>query len=101
SWASTLLDAEALGRFEPVGEADLFDMEYWSLEQAKLGKAAEKRLARHVAVVTGGGGAIGAAVAKAFAAEGCEVAVLDLDADAAARTAKGIGGRALALGCDV
>lgn len=28
--------AEAYGRFTPIGEADLFDMEYWSLEQAKL-----------------------------------------------------------------
>jgi NAD(P)-dependent dehydrogenase (short-subunit alcohol dehydrogenase family)/ribulose-5-phosphate 4-epimerase/fuculose-1-phosphate aldolase len=101
SWAETLLDAESLGRFEPVGEADTFDMEYWSLEQAKLGKAAEKRLARRVAVVTGGGGAIGAAIARAFAAEGCELAVLDLDPAAAERTAKALGGRALAIGCDV
>jgi len=101
AWAETLLDAEAVGRFEPVGEADAFDMEYWSLEQAKLGKSAEKRLARHVAVITGGAGAIGAATAKALAAEGCEIAVLDLDAEAAARSAKSIGGRALGLGCDV
>ena len=101
SWAATLLDAEAVGRFEPVGEADTFDMEYWSLEQAKLGKAAEKRLARRVAVITGGGGAIGAAVARAFAAEGCEVAVLDLDGGAAERAAKAAGGRALAIACDV
>jgi rhamnose utilization protein RhaD (predicted bifunctional aldolase and dehydrogenase)/NAD(P)-dependent dehydrogenase (short-subunit alcohol dehydrogenase family) len=101
NWASTLLDAEAVGRFEPVGEADTFDMEYWSLEQAKLGKGAEKRLARHVAVVTGGAGAIGAATARAFAAEGCEIAVLDLDGEAAGKTAKAIGGRALGLGCDV
>ena len=28
--------AEAYGRFTPICEADLFDMEYWSLEQAKL-----------------------------------------------------------------
>ena len=28
--------AEAYGKFTPIGEADLFDMEYWSLEQAKL-----------------------------------------------------------------
>ena len=101
SWAGTLLDAESVGRFEPVGEADTFDMEYWSLEQAKLGKAAEKRLARRVAVVTGGGGAIGAAIAKAFAAEGCELAVLDLDAAAAQTAARAIGVRALGLGCDV
>lgn len=32
--------AEAYGKFTPIGEADLFDMEYWSLEQAKLKVAA-------------------------------------------------------------
>lgn len=32
--------AEDYGRFTPIGEADLFDMEYWSLEQAKLKVAA-------------------------------------------------------------
>jgi rhamnose utilization protein RhaD (predicted bifunctional aldolase and dehydrogenase)/NAD(P)-dependent dehydrogenase (short-subunit alcohol dehydrogenase family) len=100
NWAETLLDAEAVGRFEPVGEADTFDMEYWSLEQAKLGKAAEKRLSRHVVVVTGGAGAIGAATAKAFAAEGCEVVVLDVD-EAAVRDINAGGGRTLALRCNV
>jgi len=101
SWAETLLDAEAIGRFEPVGEQDAFDMEYWSLEQAKLGKAAEKRLARRVVLVTGGGGAIGAAIARAFAREGAEVAVVDVDGDAARRTASAVGGRAIPLACDV
>ena len=100
-WAETLVDAEALGRFEPVGEADTFDMEYWSLEQAKLGKSADKRLARHVVAVTGGGGAIGAAIAKAFADEGAEVAVLDLDAEAAEAAARRCGHNALALQCDL
>ena len=38
-----ILDAEAIGRYESIPEADLFDIEYWSLEQAKLGKEAEKR----------------------------------------------------------
>ena len=101
NWAETLLDAETVGRFEPVGEADTFDLEYWSLEQAKLGKAAEKRLARHVAIVTGGAGAIGAATARALAAEGCEVAVLDLDGAAAETLARSLGRAALGLACDV
>jgi NAD(P)-dependent dehydrogenase (short-subunit alcohol dehydrogenase family) len=79
----------------------MFDMEYWSLEQAKLGAAKELLLAGQVAVVTGAGGAIGAATAKAFAAAGAEVALLDVDVNAAKERAKTIGGAALALECDV
>lgn len=97
----TLGAAEAVGRFEPLPEADLFDMEYWSLEQAKLGKGAEAPLARQVVLVTGGAGAIGAATAKAFARQGAEVVVVDLDAAAAQRAAQACGGCALGLGCDV
>jgi rhamnose utilization protein RhaD (predicted bifunctional aldolase and dehydrogenase)/NAD(P)-dependent dehydrogenase (short-subunit alcohol dehydrogenase family) len=101
TWATTLLAAESIGRFEPVGENDTFDMEYWSLEQAKLGKAAEKPLARSVVVVTGGAGAIGAATALAFAAQGADLAVLDLDGEAAAAVARRCGSRALGLACNV
>ncbi|WP_216915234.1 MULTISPECIES: bifunctional aldolase/short-chain dehydrogenase [unclassified Synechococcus] len=101
AWAQTLLAAEAIGRFAPVGEADTFAMEYWSLEQAKLGKAAEKPLARQVVLVTGGAGAIGAATARAFAAAGAEVAVLDLDREAAEAVAASCGKRALGAACDV
>ncbi len=101
TWATTLLAAESIGRFEPVGENDTFDMEYWSLEQAKLGKAAEKPLARTVVVVTGGAGAIGAATALAFAAQGADLAVLDLDGEAAAAVARRCGSRALGLACNV
>lgn len=34
-----VLAAEAYKRFRPIGEKDLFDMEYWSLEQGKARKA--------------------------------------------------------------
>ena len=60
-------DAEAIGTYEPLGEADLFDVEYWSLEQAKLKGAVAKAFTGQIAVVTGAGSGIGLATAKAFA----------------------------------
>lgn len=92
-------DAEGVGRFESIGEFDIFEMEYWSLEQAKLGKAKPKPLARKIVAVTGGGSGIGAAVARAFADQGAEVVALDIDAAAAAHTAAACKG--LGLACDV
>jgi rhamnose utilization protein RhaD (predicted bifunctional aldolase and dehydrogenase)/NAD(P)-dependent dehydrogenase (short-subunit alcohol dehydrogenase family) len=94
-------DAEAIGRFESISEADMFDCEYWSLEQAKLGSAKELPLAGQIAAITGAGGAIGAATARAFAAAGAEVALLDLDEQAAKDKAKAIGGSAIGIACDV
>jgi rhamnose utilization protein RhaD (predicted bifunctional aldolase and dehydrogenase)/NAD(P)-dependent dehydrogenase (short-subunit alcohol dehydrogenase family) len=98
---ATITDAEAIGRFESIPEADMFDMEYWSLEQAKLGAAEEKPLAGQVAVITGAAGVIGTATARAFAAAGAEVALLDLDERAVQAKARSIGLTALALRCDV
>ena len=97
----TITDAEAIGRFDPISESDMFDCEYWSLEQAKLAGTVDKPLAGQVAAITGAGGAIGAATAKALAAAGAEVALLDVDRAAAQNAAKTIGGAALAVGCDV
>ena len=96
-----ITDAEAIGEYKCISEYDMFEVEYWSLEQAKLGKSAEKALARQVAVVTGGGSGIGAATAMAMAKQGAEVAILDRDLEAAKAVAKKIGGKALAVQCDV
>jgi rhamnose utilization protein RhaD (predicted bifunctional aldolase and dehydrogenase)/NAD(P)-dependent dehydrogenase (short-subunit alcohol dehydrogenase family) len=101
AWVACITGAEAIGRFESIGEADMFDCEYWPLEQAKLGSLQDLPLAGQVAVVTGAGGAIGAATAKAFAAAGAEVALLDVDEAAASEQAKAIGATALAVRCDV
>jgi NAD(P)-dependent dehydrogenase (short-subunit alcohol dehydrogenase family) len=91
--------AETIGSYEVIPEPDIFDIEYWSLEQAKLGKAREKPLARQVVLVSGGGSGIGAASVAAFRAEGAEVAVLDIESAKAEAVAKQHGG--LALACDV
>ena len=98
---AVITDAEAMGEYRSISEFDMFEVEYWSLEQAKLGKSNEKSLARQVAVITGGGSGIGAATAKAMAKEGAEVAILDRDLEAAKTAARKIGGKALAVECDV
>jgi rhamnulose-1-phosphate aldolase/alcohol dehydrogenase len=96
-----ITDAEAIGSFRPIPEADMFDIEYWSLEQAKLSKGAEAALARRVVIVTGGGGGIGEATARMFASQGAAVAVLDRDAKSVDRVAGDIGAAAIGVACDV
>ena len=63
-----------------------------------------RRFENQTVAVTGGGGGIGGATCRRFAAEGAQVAVLDRDEAAARRTAQAIaaaGGKALALACDI
>ncbi len=99
SWVETVTDAEAVGTFQSLSEAELFEMEYWSLEQAKLGSAIEKPLAGQVAIVTGGAGTIGLATARALRNAGAEIALIDRAGAGVEDAAKKLGG--LGLVCDV
>ena len=92
-------DAESIGRFQSITDAETFEMEYWSLEQAKLGKVVPGELAGAVVVVTGGAGTIGVATAAAFARQGAEVVLLDIDVDAVTARAAELGG--IGIACDV
>lgn len=78
--AATVLQIAANSRFDPVSESDLFDLEYWSLEQAKLGKASPCALAGRIGIVTGAAGGIGLATAEAMLNSGCHVLLSDISA---------------------
>ncbi|WP_456391315.1 bifunctional aldolase/short-chain dehydrogenase [Profundibacter sp.] len=88
---AAMSNGEDCGGFHPVGEAELFDMEYWSLEQAKLPSRNYPRFAGHVVMVTGGGGAIGLATAQAFAALGANIFLVDLGDAALAKALATLG----------
>lgn len=63
-----------------------------------------QRFQDQTVIVTGGGGGIGGATCRRFAAEGARVAVFDLNLDAAekvAATIRDTGGRAQAFRCDI
>ena len=69
-----------LGGYVALGAGELFDVEYWDLEQAKLRRAGPPpELAGAVAVVTGAASGIGRACAHELLNRGCAVAGLDLD----------------------
>ncbi len=64
--------------YRGLEESHLFDMEYRSLQHAKLRSAAEPPLAGHVTLVTGAAGAIGSALCERLLENGAHVAVTDL-----------------------
>jgi len=76
-----ILRAEALGGFQALPAKDIFDVEYWDLEQAKLKKGGNPiPFAGETALVTGAASGIGKAMVSALLSRGAAVVGLDLDA---------------------
>ncbi len=75
--------AEAIGGYVGLPEQEAFNIEYWALEEAKLQRMPKpKPLVGKIALVTGGGGGIGKAVAARLLGEGCCVMLADISSEA-------------------
>ena len=76
-----IYQAEHLGKWVALPQSDLFEMEYWSLEQAKLKKAGKpKGFQGKIALVSGAASGIGKACVESLVDAGAVVAALDIDA---------------------
>lgn len=111
--------AESIADYTALPKQEAYDIEYWALEEAKLKRMPpEDELSRQIVAVVGAGSGIGEALVPRLVEEGATVAALDLDADAARKTADelleeigmGIGvagsdisgsGDVIGLGCDI
>jgi rhamnulose-1-phosphate aldolase/alcohol dehydrogenase len=100
--ASTVIDA--FGTAVPLPERDLFDLEYWPLELAKLTSAVGRDLESRVFIVSGAASGIGRDVSLGLASRGAHVALADLDAAGLADVEAAIrasGGAAMAVRADL
>jgi len=94
-----ILRATALGGYEALPAKDIFDVEYWDLEQAKLSKGGKSLpFSGEVALVTGAASGIGKACVESLLARGAAVVALDLDISV---TTMKNGASFLGLQCDL
>jgi rhamnose utilization protein RhaD (predicted bifunctional aldolase and dehydrogenase)/NAD(P)-dependent dehydrogenase (short-subunit alcohol dehydrogenase family) len=94
-----ILGATALGGYRALPARDIFDVEYWDLEQAKLKKCGKPAaFAGEVALVTGAASGIGKACVEGLMARGAAVVALDLQAGVVSLSDKA---SYLGIQCDV
>jgi rhamnulose-1-phosphate aldolase/alcohol dehydrogenase len=95
--------AEAISSYAPINDSEKFNIEYWSLEEAKLQRKPKPRaLSSRVAFITGAGSGIGKAIAQRIVTEGGCVVIADLNLQAAREAADSLGGdNAFAVSVDV
>ncbi|MFM5905291.1 MAG: bifunctional aldolase/short-chain dehydrogenase [Micrococcales bacterium] len=85
--------AESISTYVPISDQEKFNIEYWSLEEAKLQRMTKpKALAGRVAFVTGAGSGIGKAIATRIVAEGGCAVIADMNMENARLVAAELGG---------
>ena len=96
--ARVISSVEETSKYKFISKKDIFDVEYWSLEQAKI-KKETKELAGNVVVITGAFGKIGTATYKLFKKYGAEVVLIDNNRKKVTEMSKKIND--LCIYCDV
>lgn len=96
--AKVITSVEETSSYKFIPEKDLFDVEYWSLEQAKI-KKQKKPLEGNVVVITGSTGTIGFETYKMFKSYGAEVVLLDYNLERLKNLQSKI--KELCIHCDV
>ena len=86
--------ASGVSKYVGLSEQEAFNIEYWLLEEAKLQRMPKaKSLAGRVALITGGAGGIGQAIAARFTSEGACAVLADIDAQSLDETVADFGKR--------
>ena len=93
-----IINSNLVSNFKSISKKDIFKMEYWPLERAKLNKKAFSKFNGNVAIITGGGGKIGSAIAEKFLKESIEVVLLDKNFK---QLDKNIEKKCLCISCDL